>query len=481
MKKSIYHIFSIIFLLFATISCDKSEMELDKGNTPLAISSSTSEVVFEVNLPDKQAVAFDWTTGTNNGTGAAISYVFQLDIAGNGFQSGISEDLGKNIRTRAFSMAELNTLILETFGQPAGKMVSLDARVIATVHTPNPTTDTTEVIQITATPYKPITKTLYLIGDATPNGWDAGKATALTMNSGETGGFLWSGKLTPGKFKFITTLGQFSPSYNKGATDTKLYFRENPEDPSDNQFEITESGNYRILLNLLNLTISIEKSAASPYTQLWLLGDATTGGWDVNQESAMYVDPLDPFVFHYNGMLKAGDFKIATQQGTFDCKFYRPTIANAPLTETNVELTTSPDNKWKVTAAGAYKMRLDLGSSKIEIKAFTPYTKLWMIGDATPNGWNDAAPNAMTKDALDPYVFTYEGVLNAGEFKIPTAIGTNWNFDCFMPAVSGEGIASTHMTFVEKGGADRKWKILVTGNYKVVINQLYETISITKK
>jgi len=481
MKKTIYHIFSLLFLLFVTSSCDNNEMELNKGNTPLEISASTTDVVFEINSPDKQAVAFDWTTGTNNGTGAAISYVFQLDIAGNGFQSGLSEDLGKNVRTRAFSMEELNSLILDTFGKTVGTKVSLEARVIATVHTPTPTTDTTEVILISATPYKPITKTLYLIGDATPNGWDTGKATALTVNSGETGGFLWSGKLTPGKFKFITTLGQFTPSYNKGVTDTQLYFRENDQDPLDGQFEITEGGNYRILLNLLNLTITIEKSAGAPYSQLWLLGDATAGGWDVNQESAMYVDPLDPFVFHYNGMLKTGDFKIATEQGTFDCKFYRPTIADAPLTETNVELTNSPDNKWKVSVAGAYKMRLDLASSKIAIKAFTPYTQLWMIGDATPNGWSDAAPNAMTKDATDPYVFTYEGTLNIGEFKIPTAIGTNWNADCFMPAVSGEGVTSTRMTFVEKGGADRKWKITAAGNYKVQINQLYETITITKK
>lgn len=481
MKKTIYYILSILVLMLVTVSCNDSEMELNKGNTPLALSVSNTEAHLDVASPDKEAVAYNWTSGTNYGTDASISYVFQMDIAGNGFKAGIKEDLGKNIRIRTFTVEELNTLLLETFGKPVGAKVSLEARVIATVHSQTPVMDTTEVVQISVTPYKPLTKTLYLIGDATPNSWDAGKATAMAVNTGEVGGFLWTGKLTQGKFKFITTLGQFAPSYNKGTSDTKLYFRESFDDPYDEQFEITEGGTYRVLLNVLNLTISIQKLSSSLYTQLWMLGDATPGGWDNNAEAAMSVDPLDPFVFHYNGTLKVGDFKIATETGTFDCKFYRPTIANAPVTETDVELSTSPDNKWRVTEAGDYKIRLDIGNLKIQIKLFVPYTQLWMIGDATPNGWNDAAPNPMTKDATNPYIFTYEGALNAGEFKIPTAVGTNWSCDYFMPAVAGEGVESTHMTFVEKGGPDRKWKITVAGNYKIVINQFYETISITKQ
>jgi starch-binding outer membrane protein SusE/F len=36
------------------------------------------------------------------------------------------------------------------------------------------------------------------------------------------------------------------------------------------------------------------------------------------------------------------------------------------------------------------------------------------------------------------------------------------------------------MKFVAAGNPDNKWKISVAGNYKITINQLYETISIVK-
>jgi hypothetical protein len=60
------------------------------------------------------------------------------------------------------------------------------------------------------------------------------------------------------------------------------------------------------------------------------------------------------------------------------------------------------------------------------------YTKLWIVGDATPNGWNIDAPNVMVNDPTNIYQFKYNEILNAGEFKIPTATG-DWSGDFYMP------------------------------------------------
>jgi len=472
----------LLFIPFTAItSCDETEMELNKGNNPLTLTASTKEVELDIASPEKQVIGFNWTSGTNNGTNAAISYVFQMDLAGNGFQGGISDSLGKAVLTRTFKSEDLNVILLDTFGIAVGTEAILEARVIATIHSDEPVQDTTEVVQLTATPFKPLSKTLFLLGDATPNGWNAGSATPMTYVSGTAGGFTWSGKMVAGKFKFITKRGQFIPSYNKGATDEQLYFRESDGDNYDEQFEITEGATYRVQTDLLNLTISVEKLSSAPYAELWMTGDATPGGWDNQLVSPMFVDPADPFIFHYNEVLTSGEFKIATEKGTNDCKFYRPTVENANITQTNVQLSTTPDYKWKITNAGPYKIILDIGKPEIRIQPFTPYAQLWIIGDATPNGWSDGAPNPMTKSATNPYIFTYEGPLNAGEFKFPTAIGTGWACAYFMPGVNGEGTASTRMTFVEKGGPDRKWKITTAGYYKIEINQFYETISITKQ
>ena len=72
------------------------------------------------------------------------------------------------------------------------------------------------------TAYKPLTSTLYLIGSATPGGWSADDATEMTRK--DNGIFTWTGRLVAGEFKFITTLGSFLPSYNKG-TDGLLVLR----------------------------------------------------------------------------------------------------------------------------------------------------------------------------------------------------------------------------------------------------------------
>jgi hypothetical protein len=47
-----------------------------------------------------------------------------------------------------------------------------------------------------------------------------------------------------------------------------------------------------------------------------------------------------------------------------------------------------------------------------------------------------------------------------------------------MPVINGSGPGSTQMKFIKSGSPDFKWRITQAGNYKVTINQLYETISI---
>ena len=49
---------------------------------------------------------------------------------------------------------------------------------------------------------------------------------------------------------------------------------------------------------------------------------------------------------------------------------------------------------------------------------------LYMVGDATPNGWSIDAPTALEASKEDPLVFTWEGTLNAGEMKLCLTSGS---------------------------------------------------------
>jgi hypothetical protein len=197
----------------------------------------------------------------------------------------------------------------------------------------------------------------------------------------------------------------------------------------------------------------------------------------------MKVDPTNPFQFTYNEVLKAGEFKIPVATGNWSTDFFMPPTNDPPITSTSVQLTPggSPDNKWKITTPGAYKILLNISSTPfIQIKPFTPYAGLWMVGDATPAGWDIANPTPMVQTAGNPYEFTYTGNLNAGEFKIPTATG-NWNTDYFMPPTNHPAATSNAAIIIPGGNPDNKWQITAAGTYKVTLNQLYETISIVKQ
>lgn len=232
--------------------------------------------------------------------------------------------------------------------------------------------------------------------------------------------------------------------------------------------------------NSLTINVTPAKSGAA-YAKLWIVGDATPNGWDINNPNVMTPDPANAFQFKYNGMLNAGEFKIPTAAGDWGVAFFMPLINNPAITATGVELVAGgEDKKWKITTPGAYKILLNVSSSpSIQIKPFTAYAGLWMVGDATPAGWDINSPTEMVVTPGNPFEFTYSGPLKAGEFKIPVATGS-YDTDYFMPVVNGEGITSTSAIFVKGGNPDHKWKIEAAGNYKVTVNQLNETIKIQK-
>lgn len=481
-KAKIFSAFWLLILFsFLNNSCKKPDfIESNKANADLTLSAAKTSFVLSQAKDVDDAVDFTWTTGSNKGTNASISYTLKLDKQGNHFNNPVIEELGLATLEKKFTVKDLNNLLLTHWNFSPGAEATLEAKIVAKVSGDVGSSDSSNILVIKVTPYKPVTSTLYLIGDAAPNGWNNNLATPLTASATKPGKFSWDGHLSTGNLKFITTLGQFLPSYNKGADNTHLVYRDKDNQPDD-QFNIPTSGNYTITLNLLDLTVSIVTSTVPPYQRLWMLGDAIPSGWNIDTPDEMRVDSSNLFVFKYNGILNAGEFKIPTATGNFTTDYYMPLANHQDLTSTGVQLVHngSPDLKWQVTTAGPYKITLDLQNASIKIKPFTPYTQMWMVGDATPVGWNIDNPQPMTPDPANPYIFTYTGPMLAGEFKFPVATG-NWGGDFFMPEINHQNLGSSRVKFVPGGNPDNKWQITVPGNYKITLNQLKETIDIVK-
>lgn len=488
-KNLLYGIATILLSGILFFSCKKVGIVIPPPvNAPLAISSSDSSLVLNQVNQNAAAVTFNWTTGTNKGTNSAIDYTFQLDKKGNNFANPVSMEMGRQVYTLSYTTAQLNDSVLKHWNITPGTAVDLEARIVANVAGTSLAQQISNIKGITVTPYKPVSSTLYIVGDATANGLNAGTADSLTRDPLVPGLFHYQGTLTAGHFKFITTLGSLLPSYNEGTDSNHIILRQSNSDP-DNQFVISNTSVYEISVNLITLTIGYTPAALPLFKELWIVGDATPNGWNINVPNKMFVDVYNPFVFRYNEVLNVGEFKIPTALGNWNGDYYRPLTNDPSITDTTATLvlgnTNPPDNKWKISTAGPYKIELNISTNSIHITPFTPYTSLWMVGDATPVGWNINTPQPMVPTPGDPYTFTYSGPLTVGEFKIPVTTG-NFNCPYFRPATNHPPISDSSAPYVPVNEApadvnDYKWYISVAGNYKVTLNQLYETISIVKQ
>jgi starch-binding outer membrane protein SusE/F len=223
-----------------------------------------------------------------------------------------------------------------------------------------------------------------------------------------------------------------------------------------------------------------------PVTALFITGDAIPGGWNYDNPVPMKLNTRNPNQFMYNEVLQAGEFEIPVAKGRPDGDFYRPLVHHPAIADGQTEYAPggaapANTNRWLITSPGAYKITLDISDpAYINIKPFTPYAKLWIVGDATPAGWDIVNPTSMVQTPGNPYEFTYTGPLKAGEFKIPVALG-NWSVDYYMPPANHPDINRTEVVFIPGGNPDNKWQITSPGNYRVVLNQLQETISIQKQ
>jgi len=499
MKQLINGIFTLSVGLLALASCsDNDYMETNKGMDELTLTTSVAATELSEANHGSEAVTFDWTTGNNYGTGNRIYYTLELAPAGTGFANAhYAVDYETQVYEWSCTQENLNNILIDKFGATPGTPFGIDARLTAKVAGYEEVQTATATLEFT--PYKAVTSTLYMIGSAAPNGWSADNATELTRT--DNGLFSWEGSLAQGEIKFITTLGQFLPSYNNDGNGGLTY--RTSDDQADEKFVIPEAHYYKVEVNLLENTATFTPTdgAVPRFEQIWFVGNPT--GWSFVE---MTRDALDPYLFRYGAYFaegSGGEFKFGTANGSWE-NMYESTFDHAPYTSEDVKLNPSFDDDWKWYLEDselnqAYKICLDIrdGAERMLMKPFTPYEMIYLVGDATPNGWSIDAATPMEK-GTDDYTFTWTGKLNSGELKFTCDRQSDWNGAWFLCG-NGNDIEPTgdveRMLFIDKssddcknqyldnaiGDVDQKWQITSAGTYTITLNQLLETVSIVKQ
>lgn len=236
--------------------------------------------------------------------------------------------------------------------------------------------------------------------------------------------------------------------------------------------------------NVIKMTVTTFPPV--PFSQLWLIGDATPGGWGLSTLTPMTESKSDKFLFTYTGLFVAGEFKIATLND-YNAPFYRPVINHPALSATIVQLNAGdPDNKWQITSAtaGYYMVTINLRNNTISIvnvpSPNPPYDTLLLIGDATKGGWSFDKATSLSQSSSDHFIFTYTGPLVAGEFKIATA--KDFGAPFYRPTTNHQDLSAVTMQ-VNAGDPDNKWQITAStaGVYKIIVNLHNNTISIVNQ
>ncbi|PTN10539.1 SusF/SusE family outer membrane protein [Mangrovibacterium marinum] len=475
-----------IYSGFLLNSCQQDEDIIISNGDPVTLTLSSTQLALSQESYASTALSISWTRGSNQGTGSSISYVLEIGKSGDSFTNAKIFDLGKGVYEKSFTVSDLNDLVLNYWGVEAGTTAEFEAKVTANVTNEDVEDGITEIQSFSVTPYKPVSSELYIVGDATPNGWDIASATALTASASTPWVYTYQGQLTTGNFKFAVSQDDCwcQDFYTQDPADEEMMVYNEGGSGEDIQWNIAEGGNYKVTVNLLDLTISIEKLKGPTYSELYLVGTATpVNDWKMPSDQAFVQNADDPFIFTYEATLTAGEFKIATFSGDWcDGEWLNPSQGDQVLTAIDYIVTNGcdgPDNKWVVSeqTQGRYKFTVDLENATISIEPLM----LYLIGDATPNGWEINNPEPMN---YANGVYTFTGALSAGELKFSKYTGDWCDGDWLVPATANQSVSDGTYT-IRHGceGDDNKWKLQDgdAGNYTITVDLDNEQITITKQ
>lgn len=487
--KRFYVITLALILGIMSGSCDTDELEdpsLKNVDNELVLDVSDENLELEERFIGNE-LSFTWSSGTNRGTGAAIKYTLEIDHAGNDFSDPLLTMVEgvQNQYMVSIDHGTLNQRLLNN-GLEAGNTYELEARLTAEVTDPS-VEDQVSKMAFSVGTFKPVSNKLFIVGDATPNGWDIANAIELPASGSQRGVFNYEGPLTAGKFKFAVSQDDCfcQDFYTKDPdNDNQIVYSEGGSG-EDVQWTISEEGNYTLRVDLLNKTIEITPVEDAPFPELFIVGDATESGWNVDEPAGFTQSSEDPFIFTYKGNFNPGEFKIfAGPAGDWCGDWYRPMQNDFGLMNGAVEQNTGcePDNTWLVTedTAGRYQVTVNMADNTIRFDQI----KLYIIGDGSPSGWDIENPVELNYDNGD---FVFNGELgtgnSTGEFKFANQSGDWCGGEWVNPATAGQALDNTDfIRTLGCEGPDNKWKLQDgdAGTYEIRINLDTETMSITR-
>ena len=179
---------------------------------------------------------------------------------------------------------------------------------------------------------------------------------------------------------------------------------------------------------LLSVLVALIVAVPSFANTISLIGDATPGGWSL--DNAVVMKPTADDVFEFVGDLKDGSLKLITQNDF--APSYGPQTNGDSLVIGTVELayraTYEDDDNAFAVKAGRYSLVLDLSGEVAKLtvadgtgladKWYVEYPDtLYAVGDATVAGWTATEAIALSETADNSGIYVDTLLLKSGELK----------------------------------------------------------------
>ena len=369
---------AVVVTLFA--ACDKvGDLPVYQGGIATVLASSVNAIAPAPADSLSDVVVFSWSDPKYATDKETVKYIVQIDEAGNNFAASSSKTVSGDQQV-SFTGKEINAILLGK-GYAFGESHDMEVRVVSSYANNNDQL-LSNVLTIPMTAYKippkialPASGKLYLVGDASEGGW-SNPVPVPSQEFVQTDETTFAGVFNLAANKEYLVLpvnGSWDHKYSV-ANKTLPNLSAGGDfgyDLSDNFPGPATAGQY-----LIKLDFQLGKFTLTPYTgslptNLFLVGDATQGGWSnpVPVPSQQFTR-INSSVFEITTQLNGGkEYLMLPVNGSWDHKY---SVADKTLTGLSAGGEfgyDKPDNFPGPSASGNYKIQANFATNQFTVTA----------------------------------------------------------------------------------------------------------------
>ncbi|HYM94227.1 MAG TPA: SusE domain-containing protein [Chitinophagaceae bacterium] len=447
-------------------------------NDPATLSTEKTSVTGTAATSANHSNTFSWSAAFPGYSGT-ITYSIQYDSASKNFTTPQVLAAGASVYSLSLTQDDMNTTAL-TSGVPIGSTGTVEYRVKAT--TASGAIAYSNVVTVSIATFSPVPPNLYIVGDATPGGWNNPVPTpSQQFTKVDAYSYSITIGLTAGKsYVFLPVNGDWTHKYG-GATDGTASgggtLLKDGAVPGSNTPAPAVTGVYKIVVNFQTNTYTVTQLTLP--TNLYIVGDATPGGWNnpVPTPSQQF-KKIDNFRFAITINLTAGkSYLFLPVNGDWSHKYGGATDGTSGPGVLLADGDVPGSNTPAPAASGMYIIVVNFATNSYSV---TPMpTSLYIVGDATPGGWNNPVPVPSQQfTQIDNFSFGIVVNLTAGNSYLFLPVNGDWTHK-FGGATNGT--QSGGGTLLADGAVPGSNTPAPTtsGLYSIVVNFVTNTYTVT--